>query len=94
MIKVTELVNNKIICGDVNEFGYWKNVLIIYVSQTKQGQANVNLNPLLIFGDFDQSIYIDKNNVVYTYEPDDSFKQAYNQQVTRIKAQSSGLILP
>ena len=96
MIKIAELINNKTICGefDGTEINQWKNVLVIHVSQTKQSQANIGLNPLLIFGDFSQNIKIDEGNIVYTYNPDDSFKQAYNQQVTRIKSQRSGLILP
>ena len=96
MIKIAELVNGKTICGDfdITEIRQWKNVFVVNILQTKQGQANIGLNPLLMFGDFDHGIKINENNILYTYYPDDSFKQAYNQQVTRIKAQRSGLILP
>ena len=96
MIKIAELINNKTICGefDGTEINQWKNVFVVNILQTKQKQANIGFNPLSMFGDFDQRIKINENNIVYTYVPDDSFKQAYNQQVTRIKSQRSGLILP
>ena len=94
MIKVAELVNNKIICGDVDTNGFWEHIFVIYGIQVQQGRVDFNLNPLLMFGDFDQCIKINENNVLYMYNSDDSFKQTYLQQITKIKVQRSGLILP
>lgn len=94
MIKIAELINGKLICGDCNENDDWGHVLFIHLTSKSKGQLNVNFTPLVMFGDFNHLIKISPDKYFYAYEANSDFAQLYRQHVLNLRAAQSGVVFP
>lgn len=93
MVKIAELINGKIICGETEDGETWEFLFFVQLMPTSRGQVTINFMPVANFGDFDEKIKIEKSHIVYSYEAESNFAQNYQQQIINYKAQISGIII-
>lgn len=93
MIKVAELINGKIICGEFND-NNWNQVLFIQLVPQGGGKAGINFAPVIQFGDLDKAIKIEEDNIIYSYIPDPKFVELYQQNLLNLRALRSGIVMP
>ena len=94
MIKIAELINGKLICGDCNENDDWGHVLFVHLTSKSKGQLNIDFTPLVLFGDFNHLIKITQDKCLYVYDTNPDFVHLYRQHVINLKAAQSGVIFP
>ena len=94
MVKIAELINGKLICGDCDENNGWSHVLFIHLTSKSKGQLNVNFTPLVLFGDFNHFIKITQDKYLYVYDASSDFAHLYRQHVLNLRAAQSGVVFP
>lgn len=92
-VKIAEFMNGKMICGE-QEDNRWNNLFFIQNVTNNNGKSAINFMPVIQFGDFNQPITIEKEQIVYLYDPDQNFIQSYRTATMKYKIAQSGLILP
>lgn len=82
MIKIAKLINGDVICGEIIEtpgIERWGYLLFVQLVPQKEGKAGMQFIPVVQFGNFNESIVIKDEQIVYSYVPNSEFVKTYRQ---------------
>jgi hypothetical protein len=89
---ISEYEEKESIIGGNKKEIYLINPMIADFTRTAQGQVALAMTLLVSFDKLEKVGPINENSIVFSYNPEDKFKNAYEEQIVKLRAARSGLI--